>query len=102
MLFHRQPGHRFQNNAIISSVQSQSTAGQDGYVLGHFNDIVAGHSGGPAWGWWGEESWPRVVGVQSTQPFNCPPKPTDISGDNEFGGGPALSSLISWARSNYP
>ena len=23
-------------------------------------------------------------------------------GDNEFGGGPALSALISWARSNFP
>ena len=92
----------FQNNAIISSMQTQTTAGQDGYVLGHFNDVVGGHSGGPAWGWWPDESWPRVVGVQSTEPFKCPSRPTDTSGDNEFGGGPALSSLISWARSNYP
>ena len=26
----------------------------------------------------------------------------DTSGDNEAGGGPALSSLITYARQNYP
>jgi V8-like Glu-specific endopeptidase len=92
----------FQGNAIISSVQTQSTGGQDGYVLGHFNDVVNGHSGGAVWGWWVDEPWPRVVGLHSTSPFVCPSRPTDTSGDNEFGGGPALSSLISWTRSNYP
>jgi V8-like Glu-specific endopeptidase len=92
----------FQGNAIISSVQTQGTAGQDGYVLGHFNDVISGQSGGPVWGWWTDEPWPRVVGLQSSAPFVCPSEPTDTSGDNEFGGGPALSNLISWARSNYP
>jgi len=89
----------FQGTCTISSTSSQSLSGQTGNVLGHFNDITGGHSGGPVWGWWSGEAWPRVVGVQSaeasTPAFNT-------SGDNEFGGGPALSSLISWARSNYP
>ena len=49
-------------------------------------------------GWTGE-NWPRVIGVQSAE-ANIPAYNT--SGDNEFGGGPALSALISWARSNYP
>jgi V8-like Glu-specific endopeptidase len=89
----------FQGDCVVSSVGSQSTSGQDGYVLGHFNDIVPGHSGGPVWGWWDNEPWPRVVGVQSAEAS----KPAqNTSGDNEYGGGPALSSLISWARSNYP
>jgi V8-like Glu-specific endopeptidase len=92
----------FQGNAIISIVQTHSTSGQSGYVLGHFNDIIFGHSGGPVWGWWADEPWPRVVGVQSSQPFVCPTAPGDTSTDNHFGGGPALSNLISWARSNYP
>jgi hypothetical protein len=39
-----------------------------------------------------------VVGTQSAE-ASAPAMNT--SGDNEFGGGPALSSLISWARSNY-
>jgi V8-like Glu-specific endopeptidase len=89
----------FQGGCVISSKSNESTSGETGYVLGHFNDIVAGHSGGPVWGWWDDEPWPRVVGVQSaeaTVPAN------NTSGDNEFGGGPALSDLTSWSRSNYP
>lgn len=89
----------FQGDCIVSSVGTENTSGQTGYVLGHFNDVVPGQSGGPVWGWWGSEPWPRVVGTQSTEAA----KPArNTSGDNEFGGGPALSSLISWARSNYP
>lgn len=49
-----------------------------------------------------DEPWPRVVGVFSAFPAVCPSAPGDTSTDNEFGGGPALSNLISWARSNYP
>ncbi|MCP8311424.1 MAG: hypothetical protein L6M37_00525 [Candidatus Methylarchaceae archaeon HK02M1] len=89
----------FQGGCVISSKSNRIASGQTGYVLGHFNDIVAGHSGGPVWGWWGNEEWPRVVGVQSAE-ANVPANNT--SGDNEFGGGPALSDLIHWARSNYP
>ena len=88
----------FQGSCIVSSVGSQSTSGQTGFVLGHFNDIVPGHSGGPVWGWWDGEPWPRIVGVQSAE-ASTPANNT--SGDNEYGGGPALSSLITWARSNY-
>ena len=89
----------FQGSCVVSSVGNQSAVGRTGFVLGHFNDVVGGHSGGPVWGWWAGEPWPRVVGVQSaeasTPAFNT-------SGDNEFGGGPALSELITWARANYP
>jgi V8-like Glu-specific endopeptidase len=89
----------FFGGGAISSVQSKSTSGQTGYVLGHFMDTSPGHSGGPYWGWWGDEPWPRVVGTDSTSPS----KPgNDTSGDNEAGGGPALSSLIAYARTNYP
>ena len=89
----------FVGDCTISSTSSESTSGQTGLVLGHFNDITGGHSGGPVWGWWGEEEWPRVVGVQSAE-AGTPAMNT--SGDNEFGGGPALSALITWARNNYP
>jgi hypothetical protein len=88
----------FQGSCIVSSVGNEGTAGQTGYVLGHFNDVVGGHSGGPVWGWWDGEPWPRVVGTQSTE-ASTPANNT--AGDNEFGGGPALSSLISWARVNF-
>lgn len=89
----------FFGGGAFTSVESRNTAGQEGFVLGHFMDTVGGHSGGPYWGWWDGEPWPRVVGDDSTSPGS---PGTDTAGDNEAGGGPALSSLISWARANYP
>ena len=89
----------FVGSAVVSSTSAQALAGQDGLVMGHFNDATPGHSGGPTWGWWSGEPWPRVVGVMSAEAavpaFNT-------SGDNEFGGGSALSALISYARTTYP
>ena len=89
----------FFGNGAISSVQSKSTSGQTGYVEGHFMDTSGGHSGGPYWGWWEGEPWPRLVGVHSVGASN---PGTGTSGDNEAGGGPALSSLIGYAREHYP
>lgn len=89
----------FSGGGAITSVGTKSTSGQTGYVLGHFVDTSPGHSGGPYWGWWGEEPWPRLVGTDSTSPST---PANNTSGDNEAGGGPALSSLITYARQKYP
>lgn len=89
----------FSGGGAISSVQSKSASGQTGYVLGNYIDTEPGQSGGPIWGWWAGEFFPRVVGDVSASSAN--PAYT-TSGDNEAGGGPALSALISWARTNYP
>jgi len=89
----------FQGDCIIATTDEQDLNGQGGLVLGHFNDTTPGHSGGPVWGWWEGEEWPRVVGVCSAE-ASTPSFTT--SGDNEFGGGDALSALIGYARSNYP
>ena len=59
----------------------------------------SGHSGGPHWGWWDGETWPRLVGVQSV---GAATPGDDTSGNNEAGGGPPLSSLIAYARQSYP
>jgi V8-like Glu-specific endopeptidase len=93
----------FQGKCVISTAQDESLSGQTGYVLGHFNEFTPGQSGGAVWGWWDGEPWPRVVGVGSTIGDTIV-KSTSVgtSGDNEYGGGPALSALISWARTNYP
>jgi V8-like Glu-specific endopeptidase len=93
----------FQGSGVISNVQDESLSGQTGYVLGHFNEFTPGQSGGCVWGWWDNEPWPRVVGVGSTI-GDTTVKSTSVgtNGDNEYGGGPALSALISYARSNYP
>ncbi len=93
----------FQGDCVISSAQPQSMDGNDALVLGHFNEFTPGQSGGSAWGWWDGDPWPRVVGVGSTIGSTAVQQPTGSTiGDNEYGGGPALSSLISWARDNFP
>ncbi len=93
----------FQNNCVVSSVQGHNAHGQQGFVMGHFNEFTPGQSGGSCWGWWGSEPWPRVVGVGSTIGSTAVQAPHGSTiGDNEYGGGPALSALISYARSNYP
>lgn len=93
----------FQGDGIVSSVGQESTSGQTGYVMGHFNEFTPGQSGGISWGWWGDEPWPRVIGVGSTIGSTAVQTPSGTTtGDNEYGGGPALSALITWARTNYP
>lgn len=93
----------FQGDCVISSAQEQSMGGNDALVLGHFNEFTPGQSGGAVWGWWDGEPWPRVIGVGSTIGSTAVQSPTgSTTGDNEFGGGPALSTLISWARDNFP
>jgi V8-like Glu-specific endopeptidase len=93
----------FQRDGVVSSVQEESLSGQTGHVLGHFNEFTPGQSGGAVWGWWGDEPWPRVVGVGSTIGSTAVQTPSGTTtGDNEYGGGPALSALIAWARSNFP
>ena len=93
----------FQGNCTISTAQDESLSGQSAQVLGHFNEFTPGQSGGSVWGWWDNEPWPRVVGVGSTIGDTTVKSPAvGTRGDNEYGGGPALSALISWARTNYP
>ena len=89
------------SGGAITSVQSEFSWSkfQTGYVLGNYIDTQKGHSGGPIWGWWTGESYPRVVGDVSSGPKT--PGPT-TDGDNEAGGGPALSALIGVARNQYP
>lgn len=92
----------FQDDGVISTAQAQELSGQDGLVLGHFNEFTPGQSGGAAWGWWAGEPWPRVVGVGSTIGSTAVQAPSgSTTGDNEYGGGDALSALIGWARANF-
>lgn len=94
----------FENNGAVRTASSHSTAGRTGYVMGHTKDFTPGQSGGPTWGWWDGEAWPRVVGVGSTIGDTTVKKSSDVTtgNDNEFGGGPALSVIIDWARTNHP
>jgi V8-like Glu-specific endopeptidase len=97
----------WQTNAAISSRQDFTTTvgGSEltGAVLGHFNDITPGQSGGPIWGWLDGEDVPRVVGVVSTIGSTAVRQPDGTTAnDNEFGGGAAFVRLVNWARENRP
>lgn len=64
----------------------------DDEYLTHQADVFPGQSGGPYFGWWSGEAWPRVVGVQSGQ------NPTT----NSAGGGRYIDHLVSQARAEFP
>jgi hypothetical protein len=55
-------------------------------------DVWPGQSGGPFFGWWSGEPWPRVVGVQSAQNPQT----------NLAGAGNDIPSLVIQARSDFP
>jgi V8-like Glu-specific endopeptidase len=89
----------YTTSGTFHSADSHSFNGQTGYALGHVIDTAPGHSGGPYWAWFGDERFPRVLAVDSTGV--AMPRPV-TSSDNEAGGGPALSKLITYARGKYP
>ena len=91
----------YQRSCSITSKNDFSLSGQTGSVLGHFNEFTPGQSGGAAWGWWGTEAFPRVVGVGSTIGDTIVQTTRNQVTDNEYGGGPALIALISYARDHY-
>jgi V8-like Glu-specific endopeptidase len=55
-------------------------------------DVWPGQSGGPFFGWWDGEPWPRVTGVQSGQ----------NSQTNKAGAGNNIGNLVNQARSDFP
>lgn len=61
-------------------------------AMSHRGDVWPGQSGGPFFGWWSGEAWPRAVAVQSSQ----------NSSENNASGGQDMVDLIIRARSEYP
>jgi len=76
--------------------ESASLSGEASFRIRHEIDVIPGQSGGPYFGWWNSEPWPRVVGIQSGQNLGGP------GGDNTCGGGNPLSDLINFARNDMP
>ena len=58
----------------------------------HKGDVWPGQSGGPYFGWWSGESFPRAVAVQSGQNSN----------ENSASGGSDMVDLVIKARNQYP
>lgn len=75
---------------------SASLGGRTSLRIRHKIDVIPGQSGGPYFGFWSGEPWPRVVAIQSGQNLGGP------GGDNTSGGGNPLSELINYARTNSP
>ena len=61
-------------------------------AVSHHADVWPGQSGGPFFGWWANEPWPRAVAVQSSQ----------NSTENNGSGGQDMVDLVIRARSDHP
>ncbi len=61
-------------------------------AMSHRGDVWPGQSGGPLFGWWSGEPWPRAVAVQSSQ------NPSE----NNASGGQDLVDLVIRARNEHP
>lgn len=86
----------FHGNGVIDSTISESSGGRSSFRMMHQNDYWFGQSGGPAFGWWDGEAWPRVVGIYSAVNWGA------AGGPNANGGGNPLSELINHARTVEP
>ena len=76
--------------------ETASLGGRDSFRIRHQIDVIPGQSGGPYFGTWADEPWPRVVAIQSGENLGGP------GGDNTSGGGNPLSELINFARNAEP
>jgi V8-like Glu-specific endopeptidase len=83
----------FQNQVSFSDADNPGFFGQgDGVdIESESCSLSAGDSGGPFFGWWDNEPWPRVVGVTSS----------DGDGANWGAGGDPLSRIIEQARNDH-
>lgn len=83
-----------QRPTFQGSIAINGTAGNDPTDEDLFQqaDVWPGQSGGPFFGWWNGEAWPRVIGVQSAQ------NPST----NIAGGGNDIPYLVIQARTDFP
>jgi V8-like Glu-specific endopeptidase len=86
----------YTTNGIMDSTVSETSGGHSGLRIMHRNDIRAGQSGGPYFGWWSGEGFPRVVAEQSAENWGM------AGGPNAAGGGRSLPDLIAHALAVEP
>ncbi|KAK2944808.1 putative trypsin-like peptidase domain-containing protein [Blattamonas nauphoetae] len=58
-------------------------------------DLTRGHSGGPVYGWFPDEDFPRILAVVSSESHPTEHAP---QGQNHLSGGPAMAFLVNYAR----
>ncbi|MGW4203210.1 trypsin-like serine peptidase [Streptomyces sp. NPDC004726] len=86
----------FHGDGVMDSTISENTSGRNSFRIMHRNDTADGQSGGPYFGWWPGENWPRVVADQSSENWG------GAGGPNAAGGGNAFPALINHARAVEP
>jgi V8-like Glu-specific endopeptidase len=80
----------FQNGISIDSTEGGDDPTDEGLL--QKADVWPGQSGGPFFGWWSGEPWPRVTGVQSGQ----------NSQTNTAGAGNDIPNLVIAALNDFP
>lgn len=86
----------FQGSITVNDTDSDSNGGEE--LESETADVSAGDSGGPLFGWWGND--PRIVGVVSGEEESSFLWWT-IEKDNVMAGGSGFTGLCAWARSNW-
>jgi V8-like Glu-specific endopeptidase len=86
----------FIGDGAFDSDFTRTIGGRDSFGLQHKIDVIPGQSGGPFFGWWDGEPWPRVVASQSAENWG------GVGGPNTSGGGSPLPELINHARTVEP
>ncbi len=80
----------------MDSTFTRTIGGRDSFGIKHRIDVIPGQSGGPYFGWWDTEPWPRVISTQSAHQWG------GATGPNTCGGGNPLPELINFARTAEP
>jgi V8-like Glu-specific endopeptidase len=87
----------FQGSITIGDTDSDSNGGEE--LESDTADVTPGDSGGPLFGWWGND--PRIVGVVSGEE-----EMTFLwwtwDKDNIMASGSGFTSLCAWGRTNWP
>jgi V8-like Glu-specific endopeptidase len=86
----------YTTNGVMDTTVSESFGGRDAFRVMHRNDLRPGQSGGPYFGWWSGEDFPRVVVSQSAENWGA------AGGPNAGGGGNPLPDLIIHATTVEP
>ncbi|KAH7817412.1 putative endopeptidase [Monocercomonoides exilis] len=85
----------FQDSGKILTVEEYSVGSLSSFIMQTTFDLTKGHSGGPVFGWFEGEEFPRVVAVVSSE---SGPSPQYPMGRNNLAGGPSLTFMVGYVR----
>jgi V8-like Glu-specific endopeptidase len=86
----------YTTNGVMDSTVTESFGGHNAFRVMHRNDVTPGQSGGPYFGWFTGDGFPRVIVTQSAENWGM------AGGPNAGGGGQPLPDLIIHATTVEP